>query len=156
MFIIEDNFHAESLPEKYETFDRALEELIKISRIPYGQGPNIAPCSNIEGCERWYHILQYDDSTTPWKLLSDIEMLRMSPNEVKWILPCAESRSMGRNLSSALSWLIFYSKQMRKSFDPNIPSTYDKDEPLVETWDSYLEQVKQIAPDFYETFGGNS
>lgn len=155
MFKIEDTIHGDYLDGKFQTFDMALEELIRISRIPYGQEPNVAPCSNAEGCERDYHILQYDDSSVPWKLLSDVDLLVMSPKGAKWVLPCASSKSVGHELSSALSWLVYYGKEMRKFVHPTVPTNTVDSKPLVQTFDEYMKLVGDISPEFYETFGGN-
>jgi hypothetical protein len=83
MYIIEDDFHAEPIIEKIETFEDAISELRDISKIPFGKEPNIPPCSNWENCQREYHIIEYD-SQKPGEILSDIKVLLISSSGITW------------------------------------------------------------------------
>jgi hypothetical protein len=84
MLYIEDDFHAKILDMNYDTFDVALWELGKNSEIPFGITPNIPPCVGWRDCVRDYHIIEYDNSQTPGKALSNKEILLISATEVKW------------------------------------------------------------------------
>ena len=83
MYIIEDDFNAEPIIEKIETFEDAISELRNISEIPFGKEPNIPPCSSWENCQREYHIIEYD-SQKPGKVLSNKKALLVSASGVKW------------------------------------------------------------------------
>jgi hypothetical protein len=61
MFVIEDEIHA----EHHGHFGDA--ELRRRAKIPWDEAPNVAPCMSWPTCERDYVILEFDDSSTPWK-----------------------------------------------------------------------------------------
>jgi hypothetical protein len=84
MYIIEDDFHAEIIGEKFDTFDSVLFELQRISEIPFGEAPNKPSCGGWRDCIRDYHIVEYDDSQLPWKLISNTKVLQISASEIKW------------------------------------------------------------------------
>jgi hypothetical protein len=84
MYIIEDDFHAEIISEKFDTFDSAISELQRIAEIPFGENPNTPPCRNWRKCKREYHIVEYDDSQLPWKRISDTKVLQITASEIKW------------------------------------------------------------------------
>jgi hypothetical protein len=82
MFVIEDDIHAEP-HGRYATFDEALAELRRLSRIPWGQPPNIAPCASWRRCGREYAIVD-DDSRPPWEELRRVYVLNISSRGVTW------------------------------------------------------------------------
>lgn len=84
MFKIEDEMHAEPQEGEFSSFVLALNELKKISSIPWGQTPNNPPCSNSENCERNYQIIEYDANQIPWKELQRITVLKVSAKGVEW------------------------------------------------------------------------
>lgn len=84
MFIIEDDFHAEFISEKFDSFEAAYKELQSVADIPFGVKPNNPPCTSWRNCLRDYHILEYDDSVVPWKRLSDIKVLEVSATGIVW------------------------------------------------------------------------
>jgi len=85
MFVIYDETHAEILNGEFETLDSALTELRNISEIPFGEEPNCPPCIDWANCEREYFVHQYDNSTSPWKLLAQMLVLRISAKETLWL-----------------------------------------------------------------------
>ena len=86
MFIIYDKFHAEFISDEYGTFASALLELQRISKTPFSEKPNRPPCSGWSHCKRDYHIVEYDDSQTPWVLLSDTKALLFSASAIEWYI----------------------------------------------------------------------
>ena len=80
MFYVDDDFHAEFI-DRFETFDLALNELEKISKILFGEEPNMPPCLHWEECERDYHITQYDNKYN--KILS-LRILTLTKNDLIW------------------------------------------------------------------------
>jgi hypothetical protein len=85
MFIIEDDFHAEFIGEKFDTFDSAILELRKISAVPFGNIPNKPPCVDWQNCQRDYQIVEYDDTQTPWKLIAKTQVLNISASKSVWL-----------------------------------------------------------------------
>jgi len=47
--------------------------------------PNRASCTNWLNCGRRYELIEYDDTTSPWKELSQNLILRISASGVRWI-----------------------------------------------------------------------
>jgi hypothetical protein len=84
MYIIEDDLHAELISKKFGTFDAAIPELHRIAYIPFGLEPNRSSCTGWQNRLRDYHIVEYDDSHEPWKLLSDTQVLEISETEIVW------------------------------------------------------------------------
>ncbi len=85
MFIIEDELHAESQKDEFQTFGDAFNELEKRSKIPWNEKPNRCPCTNWNDCERNYQIIEYDTTRTPWKELQRKDILTISAKGIKWI-----------------------------------------------------------------------
>ena len=77
MYIIEDELHAEHLGQ-FLTMKLALTEILSLSRIPWDQEPNQAPCMSWKTCGREYVIIEFDDSTTPWVEVRRIKALSIS------------------------------------------------------------------------------
>jgi hypothetical protein len=84
MFVIEDEVHAEMFKEKYPDLHSAMDELTRLSQIPYGEKPNIAPCEDWRTCERNYVIIEYDDTEEPWKKITEHQRLTICPDGVSW------------------------------------------------------------------------
>ena len=82
-FVIEDDLHGNWI-SRFASFAGALAELRRIADIPWGQEPNIAPCSGGETCERDYEIVEYDTSQTPWNELRRVSIVTVSAKEVTW------------------------------------------------------------------------
>ena len=85
MFVIEDDFHAETLKGRYETFQDALSELTRIAEIPWDEAPNVAPCQSWKTCGRRYMVIEYDDEYSPWKQLTCKSVLEVSADGVVWL-----------------------------------------------------------------------
>jgi hypothetical protein len=83
MFIIEDELHAEWCGE-FPSFAAAIDELKRRAAVPWDQIPNAAPCINWRTCRREYHVVEYDDSTTPWRELRRWKALDVSPSGALW------------------------------------------------------------------------
>ena len=85
MFIIEDERHAEWLGE-YGTRDEAVAELQRLSKVPWDEAPNRAPCTSWATCGRTYELVQFDAAATPWRELRREPALDVSKNGVAWLL----------------------------------------------------------------------
>ena len=86
MFIIEDEFHAERQEGQFPTFEDAIGELERISKIPWGEIPNRCPCTNWKDCVRNYQIIEYDTTQTPWLELNKKDILTITAQEVTWTI----------------------------------------------------------------------
>jgi len=81
--IIEDEFHAEG-QGSYSSVQDAFEELTRRAALPWDQPPNRCPCTSWRTCHRDYHILEYDDSSTPWMQLRQLGYLEISSKGSLW------------------------------------------------------------------------
>ena len=81
-FTIEEEGHADYLGE-FNTFEEALFELEKISKIPWGTKPNVSPCST-PYCSRDYTINEFDVSKKQWKLIKNNFVLSVDPDGSVW------------------------------------------------------------------------
>lgn len=86
MFIIEDSSHAEPLNIEFKSYESAFIKLKELSNIPWNQKPNKCPCSNWENCERSYEIIEYDNSSIPWKEINRTSILNISKGNVSWLI----------------------------------------------------------------------
>lgn len=84
MFVIEDELHAEWQGE-FQTRQHAIAELRRRALIPWNEEPNAAPCTSWVTCGRSYELVEYDDSTVPWKQLSRALILEISASGVRWL-----------------------------------------------------------------------
>lgn len=84
MFVIEDELHAEWQGE-FQTRQLAITELRRRAMIPWNEMPNAAPCTSWVTCGRSYELVEFDDSTVPWKELSRALILEISASEVRWL-----------------------------------------------------------------------
>ncbi|CAN5612440.1 hypothetical protein BH10PSE14_BH10PSE14_08680 [soil metagenome] len=84
MFVIYDELHAEHVGE-FATREEALAELRRLASVPWDQAPNVAPCMSWRTCGRQYELVEYDDTGTPWRTLSQEPALEVSQTEVKWL-----------------------------------------------------------------------
>lgn len=83
IFVIEDQKHAELIGE-FALLQEAWAELDRLSVIPWGTRPNVAPCQSWHTCGRDYEILEYETSSTPWTLLRQIAGLEINAKGVAW------------------------------------------------------------------------
>lgn len=83
MFVIEDSNHTE-LQGEFASIDDALAELVRRSTIPWYEEPNRAPCGSWETCGRYYEMVEYDDSSTPWRLINQVFVLEITSTGIKW------------------------------------------------------------------------
>lgn len=83
VFVIEDEFHAE-WHGRYVSFRDAMQELKRRAELPWDQSPNRCPCASWKTCQRDYQILEYDDSTTPWRLVRKLGYLHISNVQAIW------------------------------------------------------------------------
>jgi hypothetical protein len=84
MFVIEDELHAEWQGE-FQTRHEAISELRRRALISWDEEPNAAPCTDWITCGRKYELVEFDDSTLPWKELSRTLLLEISANGVQWL-----------------------------------------------------------------------
>lgn len=85
MFVIEDEWHAEPQSGEFDSFEDAMKELQRLSKIPWNQEPNLAPCSGWQSCGRRYEIFEYDVGLTPWKVISHQPVLEIDAKSVRWL-----------------------------------------------------------------------
>lgn len=85
MFCIEDERHAELEKGQYMSFEDALGELKRRATIPWGEGLNRCTCISWKECERYYQIIEFDTTKTPWLEKERWDILTISANGVKWI-----------------------------------------------------------------------
>lgn len=83
MIVIEDTIHAEQCGQ-FERFQDAIGELRRLANIAWDRPPNQAPCISWHTCGREYHVIEYDDSIVPWKLLRSISVLSISAEGIQW------------------------------------------------------------------------
>jgi hypothetical protein len=87
MFAIDDDWHCE-FQGQYSTYEEAINELKRRALIPWDQAPNCAPCSSFDTCGRRYQVIEYDDTSEPWKEIRRIALLEISSAGVKWLAQC--------------------------------------------------------------------
>ena len=88
MFIIEDERHAEWVGE-YGTRKEAVAELRRLSEVPWDQAPNQPPCTSWETCGRFYELVEFDATSTPWSELERQPALNVSKAGAEWLLDAA-------------------------------------------------------------------
>ena len=75
MFKIEDERHTEP----------HAGELRRLAHLPWDKWPNLAPCANWATCGRTYEVVEYDDSTQPWRELRRLPALGIDAQGVRWL-----------------------------------------------------------------------
>jgi hypothetical protein len=85
MFVVWDEAHAER-HGRFHTREEAIVELQRRATIPWNEEPNRAPCTNWLNCGRRYELVEYDDTTSPWKELSRNLILSISALGVRWVM----------------------------------------------------------------------
>lgn len=83
MITIEDDIHCER-DRDFDSFESAIAELRRRAAVPWDEPPNRAPCKSWATCGREYHVLEYDTSQKPWKVLRDALVLVVSANGPQW------------------------------------------------------------------------
>jgi hypothetical protein len=83
MFVIEDEKHAD-LIGRFASYELAVLELKRLAELPWNEKPNRAPCSSWGKCGRAYEIVEYDDSSSPWKEIHRVAALNVSACGVEW------------------------------------------------------------------------
>jgi hypothetical protein len=83
LIVIEDSIHCEWIDE-CESFEEAIERLQQLARLRWDEEPNRAPCTTWRKCGREYQVVGYDDSTTPWKIVREADVLKVSASGVEW------------------------------------------------------------------------
>ena len=82
-YLIEDEAHAEFISE-FPTLENALQELDRISAVPWGIAPNTPPCMTGLECSREYVLVEYEVGATPYKELKRKEMLEIDAKKINW------------------------------------------------------------------------
>lgn len=57
MIFLEDSLHWDGRIGPFEKFDEAVAELTRLSKIPWDQEPNRAPCFDWQECGRTYEMI---------------------------------------------------------------------------------------------------
>jgi hypothetical protein len=82
IFVIEDVLHAEWCGE-FPSYEEAMQELKKRSKLPWDAEPNRCPCTSWKTCKRSYEIIEFDDSNRmPWVEISRRWVLSISSEGV--------------------------------------------------------------------------
>jgi hypothetical protein len=85
MFIIEDERHGEWMGD-YGTRDEAIAKLRYLSKVPWNEAPNIAPCASWESWGRRYELVEIDLAAVPSRELHRQAVLNVSSGCVEWLL----------------------------------------------------------------------
>ena len=64
-YLIEDDFHADSLGETYSTLEDALAEVHRIINLPFEQEPHSPPCTSWRQCQREI-VIKRSSNTARW------------------------------------------------------------------------------------------
>jgi hypothetical protein len=92
MFVIEDVWHAEWIG-RFNSRDEAEVELRKLAQLTWDEGPNACPCTSWRTCGRLYHLIHFETSSDPWRVLNNEARLEVSPKGTKWF---SIKREVGR------------------------------------------------------------
>lgn len=84
LFVIMDEWHAE-LQGEYATLAEARAELERRAAVPWDQEPNQCPCTSWRTCGRRYEVIEYDNSSRPWRRHSRTPYLEVSAEGVNWL-----------------------------------------------------------------------
>lgn len=82
--MIEDSIHCDRI-EECESFEEAVARLERLARSPWDREPNRAPCASWRKCGREYRVIGYDDSSIPWKVVREADVLKVSASHVEWV-----------------------------------------------------------------------
>ena len=85
MFLIYDEIHCDHIAE-FETREAALDELRRLSTLPWEHEPNRAPCKSWRTCERDYQLIEFEVIDERWRELSHVPALNISHAGVNWHL----------------------------------------------------------------------
>ena len=85
MFLIQDDVHCDRRGE-FPTREAALDELRRLSTLPWDQEPNRAPCMSWRTCHRVYQLIEYDETSGRWRELGHETVLEISHAGVNWLL----------------------------------------------------------------------
>ena len=84
MFVIEDEWHAEWIGE-FITREEAEAELERLAKLPWDEAPNACPCTSWRTCGRRYHLIHFETSVQPWRVVNDETRLEVSAKATKWL-----------------------------------------------------------------------
>ena len=82
-FIIEDDFHAETVHES-SSRELALGEARRLFNVPWDTAPNRCPCQSWKSCHRTYDLIEYETSATPWAQISRERLFEVSAAGAQW------------------------------------------------------------------------
>jgi hypothetical protein len=82
-FVIEDAFHSEFIGE-FDSRAEAIAELRRLSKLPWDENPNQAPCTSWRNCGREYQLIEFDTADYPWKEIDRQLAFDVSSEGVKW------------------------------------------------------------------------
>jgi hypothetical protein len=94
IFIVEDEIHAEEMGT-FPSRQNAVDLLERLKANPSAP-ENVPPCTSSRRCYRVYHLQEYDDSTTPWTLLSSEPAFAVGQGEVRPITPPPQRSALSR------------------------------------------------------------
>lgn len=83
VYLIEDDFHAEVHAE-FDSMQSAMDELHRMSEVPFGRAPNMPPCGN-SGCHRDWHVIEYNAGTEPWSEAKSLRIAESSDSGWRWV-----------------------------------------------------------------------
>jgi hypothetical protein len=59
--------------------------LRRLAGLPWNEAPNLCPCMSWRTCGRRYHLVEYDTSSTPWRVIGNEALLEVSAKEILWL-----------------------------------------------------------------------
>ena len=83
--VIEDSIHCERIDE-CESFEEPIARLQELAKLRWDEEPNLAPCTSWRHCGREYRVIEYDDLASPWRVVRDADVLKVSASNIEWVL----------------------------------------------------------------------
>jgi hypothetical protein len=85
VILIQDDRHSELQKTEYASFQEAIDELKRRTRIPSTEPPNRAPCASWRKCGREYALREFEKcDPPPWRSLRYAFVVKVSPDGVAW------------------------------------------------------------------------
>lgn len=81
IFVVQDEFHAEQMG-RFADHGSAIAYLERLKAEPSAP-ENRPPCTSWRTCRRDYALLEYDDTTRPWTLLSSEAAFTVDRGQVR-------------------------------------------------------------------------
>ena len=83
MFVVSDELHDETAGE-FSSLQDAIEKVRHLAAIAWDHEPNRAPCTSWRTCGRNYEIVEFDDSTRPWREMRRLRAVEIDAAGIRW------------------------------------------------------------------------